>query len=163
LCSRPTAVNLLDAARKLRVRVAAELRAPGASATSVTGAVIAAAEAMMQADIDMNRALGAHGRAAMLQAAAAPGRGVGGGEGGLRVLTHCNTGSLATVQYGTALGCVRALHAAGELAHAFCTETRCALAPFGLGYSVPLMCCRRPLRLLPAREPASREQYVAQL
>ena len=41
------------------------------------------------------------------------------------MLTHCNTGSLATVQYGTALGCVRALHEAGELAHAFCTETRC--------------------------------------
>jgi methylthioribose-1-phosphate isomerase len=42
----------------------------------------------------------------------------------VRVLTHCNTGSLATAAYGTALGVVRALHEAGRLEHAFCTETR---------------------------------------
>lgn len=43
---------------------------------------------------------------------------------GVRMLTHCNTGSLATAAYGTALGVVRALHAAGSLQHAYCTETR---------------------------------------
>ena len=69
LCSRPTAVNLLDASRKLHTLVAAELAAPDASAASVTAAVINSAEAMQQADIDANRALGAHGRAAMLAAA----------------------------------------------------------------------------------------------
>jgi methylthioribose-1-phosphate isomerase len=42
----------------------------------------------------------------------------------VRVLTHCNTGSLATAAYGTALGVVRALHEAGHLERAFCTETR---------------------------------------
>ena len=41
-----------------------------------------------------------------------------------RVLTHCNTGSLATAAYGTALGVVRSLHESGQLAHAYCTETR---------------------------------------
>jgi methylthioribose-1-phosphate isomerase len=40
------------------------------------------------------------------------------------VLTHCNTGSLATAAYGTALGIIRALHDAGALEHAYCTETR---------------------------------------
>ncbi len=42
----------------------------------------------------------------------------------VRVLTHCNTGSLATAGYGTALGVIRALHEAGKLEHAYCTETR---------------------------------------
>lgn len=40
------------------------------------------------------------------------------------MLTHCNTGSLATSGHGTALGVVRSLRDAGRLAHAFCTETR---------------------------------------
>lgn len=44
--------------------------------------------------------------------------------GKVRVLTHCNTGSLATAAYGTALGVVRSLHETGQLAHAYCTETR---------------------------------------
>ncbi len=42
----------------------------------------------------------------------------------VRMLTHCNTGSLATAAYGTALGVVRSLHESGHLAHAYCTETR---------------------------------------
>lgn len=42
----------------------------------------------------------------------------------LRILTHCNTGSLATAEYGTALGVIRAAAEAGQLEHAYCTETR---------------------------------------
>lgn len=57
----------------------------------------------------------------------------GGSEAGVRMLTHCNTGSLATAAYGTALGVVRALHAAGRLQHAFCTETR----PYNQGAMAP--------------------------
>ena len=45
-------------------------------------------------------------------------------QGGLNVLTHCNTGSLATAGFGTALGVVRALHSQGKLQHVYCTETR---------------------------------------
>jgi methylthioribose-1-phosphate isomerase len=41
-----------------------------------------------------------------------------------RVLTHCNTGSLATCGFGTALGVIRHLQAGGNLDHAFFTETR---------------------------------------
>ena len=44
--------------------------------------------------------------------------------GGVRVLTHCNTGSLATAAYGTALGVIRSLHEQGRLEHAYCCETR---------------------------------------
>ncbi|RDL36623.1 Methylthioribose-1-phosphate isomerase [Venustampulla echinocandica] len=42
----------------------------------------------------------------------------------LSVLTHCNTGSLATSGHGTALGIIRSLHRMNYLEHAYCTETR---------------------------------------
>lgn len=47
----------------------------------------------------------------------------------ISVLTHCNTGSLATVDYGTALGVIRSLHGSNMLKMAYCTETR----PFNQG------------------------------
>lgn len=53
------------------------------------------------------QAMGAFGSAALLAAVKAAGRGTAGGR--VRVLTHCNTGSLATAGYGTALGVIRAL------------------------------------------------------
>lgn len=65
--------------------------------------------------------MGAHGAAALLAAAQARGRAA---DGRLRVLTHCNTGSLATAAYGTALGVIRSLHEQGRLEHAYCCETR---------------------------------------
>jgi methylthioribose-1-phosphate isomerase len=40
------------------------------------------------------------------------------------VLTHCNTGALATAGYGTALGVIRAAWEQGKRPHVFCTETR---------------------------------------
>jgi S-methyl-5-thioribose-1-phosphate isomerase len=46
------------------------------------------------------------------------------GRGRLRVHTHCNTGSLACLGWGTALGVVRALHEAGALGHVIVDETR---------------------------------------
>lgn len=66
--------------------------------------------------------MGRHGAAALLAAAQARGRGA---DGKLRVLTHCNTGSLATAAFGTALGVVRTLHLQGQLEHAYCTGGRC--------------------------------------
>lgn len=51
------------------------------------------------------------------------------GRNELCILTHCNTGSLATAGYGTALGIVRALYEQGSLAHVYCTESR----PFNQG------------------------------
>jgi S-methyl-5-thioribose-1-phosphate isomerase len=46
------------------------------------------------------------------------------GTGGLRVQTHCNTGSLACLGWGTALGVIRALHDEGALSHVIVDETR---------------------------------------
>lgn len=46
------------------------------------------------------------------------------GKDSIKVLTICNTGSLATAGYGTALGVVRSLHAMGKLEHVYACETR---------------------------------------
>ena len=68
----------------------------------------------------LGQELGRLGAEAILAELEARGR----GGAGVRVLTHCNTGSLATAGYGTALGVVRALAEAGRLERAYCTETR---------------------------------------
>ena len=77
---------------------------------------------LQPAHVAYPQAIGAAGAKALLDAVAARGRSRPGGK--VRVLTHCNTGSLATAAYGTALGIIRALHDAGALEHAYCTETR---------------------------------------
>jgi len=80
-------------------------------------AYLEGAEKMLATDVASNRAIGAFGAHALLQGPNASGN-------GMRVLTHCNTGSLATAEYGTALGVIRALHTQGKLETAICTETR---------------------------------------
>ena len=74
--------------------------------------------------------MGDFGAKAILAELAARGRAA---EAPVRALTHCNTGSLATAAYGTALGVVRALAQRGMLGHAFCTETR----PYNQGAAAP--------------------------
>lgn len=76
---------------------------------------------MLEEDVQANKSMGQYGADALFTAAKARGRAA---NGKLRVLTHCNTGSLATAAYGTALGVVRSLHETGRLEHAYCTETR---------------------------------------
>ncbi|XP_068658906.1 methylthioribose-1-phosphate isomerase [Aristolochia californica] len=118
--SRPTAVNLSDAAKKLE-DIVLKVSATTEKATSVFQAYIEAAEKMLSDDIADNKAIGSHG-AAFLQSQISVNK-------KLSVLTHCNTGSLATAGYGTALGVIRSLHNEGILEIAFCTETR----PFNQG------------------------------
>eukprot|EP00878_Enallax_costatus_P005791 GHUV01006072.1.p1 GENE.GHUV01006072.1~~GHUV01006072.1.p1 ORF type:complete len:713 (+),score=234.96 GHUV01006072.1:191-2329(+) len=122
--SRPTAVNLADSAVKLKAVAAQAASEPGATAESVTAAVVEAAEATLEEDIAANKAIGAAGAAALLSAVAARGRANARPGGKVTVLTHCNTGSLATAGYGTALGVVRALHEMGKLERCYACETR---------------------------------------
>ena len=61
-------------------------------------------------DVERNRRLGAHGAGLLSE--------------GARVLTHCNTGSLACVGYGTALGVIRAAHETGRRPSVWVGETR---------------------------------------
>ena len=102
--ARPTAVNLSWAVRRVIGRLDA-----GAAA------VIAEAVAISEEDVRANRAL-AHRGADLLEQLTdtAP----------MRVHTHCNTGALACVEWGTALGIVRVLHERGKLRSVTADETR---------------------------------------
>ena len=105
--ARPTAVNLRWAvARQLK---AAE-RMDGERPERVIEELVQEAAALSAADAAANRAIGAHGAALLRR--------------GVRVLTHCNAGALATCGYGTALGVIRAAHAAGKIEMVYAGETR---------------------------------------
>lgn len=114
--SRPTAVDLTNAINQLK----AKIRAGGASATkeTIVAAFIEEAEAIFEKDLKTNQAIGEYG-AEWLRAQAGASS-----EKQVSVLTHCNTGSLATSGHGTALGIIRTLRDKSLLKHAFCTETR---------------------------------------
>ncbi|KAM3379146.1 methylthioribose-1-phosphate isomerase [Capsicum galapagoense] len=118
--SRPTAVNLSDAAVKLK-EVINKAAATAKEANSVFQAYIEAAEVMLEDDVTSNKAIGSYGASFIKNYLTDSQK--------ITVLTHCNTGSLATAGYGTALGVIRALHADGALEKAYCTETR----PFNQG------------------------------
>jgi S-methyl-5-thioribose-1-phosphate isomerase len=101
---RPTAVNLAWAVDRTVARV------PEGSAS-----VLSEALAILDEDERVNRAAAA--RAAELARHMC-------GRQRLRVLTHCNTGRLATATWGTALGAIRHLHAQGAVELVLVTETR---------------------------------------
>lgn len=99
--ARPTAVNLMWALDRMKARIAA-----GADATALERE----AQAIQDEDLAANRHMGELGAALI-----APHSGV---------LTHCNTGSLATAGYGTALGVIRAGVASGRIEQVYAGETR---------------------------------------
>ncbi|HET7038731.1 MAG TPA: S-methyl-5-thioribose-1-phosphate isomerase, partial [Gemmatimonadales bacterium] len=112
LAARPTAVNLGRAVRVIRERVA-----PLPERARAEEAYTGAAE-LCEEDVRNNRALGEHGLALLRELAArAGGR-------SLNVLTHCNAGWLATVDWGTATAPVYLAHRAGLPVHVWVTETR---------------------------------------
>lgn len=105
--ARPTAVNLkwalervLREVRELDIHDVDELR----------GAVLHAAETIAEEDIRINQAMGAYGAAELPDPAT--------------VIHHCNTGALATVDHGTALGVVLSAHLQGKRIHVLVDETR---------------------------------------
>uniref|UniRef100_G3MSL6 Methylthioribose-1-phosphate isomerase n=1 Tax=Amblyomma maculatum TaxID=34609 RepID=G3MSL6_AMBMU len=117
--SRPTAVNLANMAAHLGRTVDTLAQKNGLSVQAMRDAICGEAEGMLAADVAANQAIGRYGAEHMVANCR-----TAAGDGKLGVLTHCNTGSLATAGYGTALGVVRRLHESGQLARAFCTETR---------------------------------------
>lgn len=116
--SRPTAVNLADAVRKLTKTTNEAAAASSSTGEIVREAYVSAAEKMLEDDVSDNENIGKHGAEWIVNNTAA------GKRGQVSMVTHCNTGSLATAGYGTALGVIRSLHTRGALKHAFCTETR---------------------------------------
>ncbi|CAO3623167.1 unnamed protein product [Mucor fragilis] len=113
--SRPTAVNLFDAAAKLEHLITTTAKAAQEPVAVVT-AYVEAAEQMLVDDVKDNKNIGKFGAEYIVENAKNPNN--------ISVLTHCNTGSLATAGWGTALGIIRDLHKNNKLEHAYCTETR---------------------------------------
>jgi len=118
--SRPTAVNLFKCTDELAEGVRNAASEPNASTDSVIKWYVDAAEAMLEADLSANKAIGDFGADAMIENRKA----TTGKDGPMNVMTICNTGSLATVGYGTALGVVRSLHSRKLLEQVYACETR---------------------------------------
>ncbi len=110
--TRPTAVNLRWALERMLTRLR---NTPAAERVRVA---YAEAEAICEEDVAQCAAIGQHGQALIRQAAAAK------PERRVNVLTHCNAGWLATVDWGTALAPIYAAHDAGIDLHVWVDETR---------------------------------------
>jgi methylthioribose-1-phosphate isomerase len=104
--TRPTAVNLAWALD----RVMGKARTLDSSADALREFVVAEARRIADEDVEINRAMARHGAALI--------------DDGDTVITHCNAGPLATVDIGTALGCIIEAHRQGKRIHVLVDETR---------------------------------------
>ena len=102
--ARPTAVNLARMVDRVDARAADGFDAALAEALAIRDEEIAASKKMGERGAELVRELV--------------------GDGPVRAMTICNTGGLATVERGTALAVVQALHEAGRLEEALVLETR---------------------------------------
>lgn len=105
--TRPTAVNLFWAVERV---VKKAYDAKEKSINDIKKAILAEAEKMDMEDVASNRKIGEYGNQLI--------------KSGDTILTHCNAGSLATCDYGTALGVIRAAYDAGKKINVFADETR---------------------------------------
>ncbi len=105
--ARPTAVNLAWAVRRM-LRVATDEQLE--SVAEVREAMLAEAQRLADQDVALNRRMGFNGAELVSD--------------GDTILHHCNTGALATVDWGTALGVIFAAHEQGKNIHVLVDETR---------------------------------------
>ena len=105
--ARPTAVNLSWAVTK-QLRVATNEELEGVD--EVRDALLKAAQKIADDDVELNRRMGFNGAELISD--------------GDTILHHCNTGALATVDWGTALGVIFAAHEQGKNIHVLVDETR---------------------------------------
>ncbi|CAG8507453.1 12465_t:CDS:2 [Dentiscutata heterogama] len=111
--SRPTAVNLFRTSDILWEVTSSGIK-KNLGAKQIIETLVDTAVQMMNDDLIDNNNIGKYGAEFILR----------NGDKKICVVTHCNTGSLATSGYGTALGIIRHLHTHGNLLHAYYTETR---------------------------------------
>jgi methylthioribose-1-phosphate isomerase len=105
--ARPTAVNLAWGVDKLLdIASSGEFQNPD----DLRAALLNEAQRIADEDVEINRRMGAYGAQLIRD--------------GDTVLHHCNTGALATVDYGTALGVIRAAHEQNKRFHVLLDETR---------------------------------------
>lgn len=106
LAARPTAVNLGWAVE----RILRQVQAFDGSADDLRALVLAQAQRIADEDVKINKRMATYGAALI--------------DDGDTVIHHCNTGSLATVDWGTALGVIRMAHEQGKRVHVLVDETR---------------------------------------
>lgn len=104
--TRPTAVNLFWAIDKIMTKA----RDFSGNAKDLAASVVEEAQKIADEDVAANRLIGKHGAELIRD--------------GDVILTHCNAGALATVDYGTALGVIRAAWEQGKKIRVIATETR---------------------------------------
>ena len=104
--TRPTGVNLFWAID----RILSGVRGFSGDAKGLAASVVEEAQKIADEDAVANRSIGRHGAELICD--------------GDVVLTHCNAGALATVDYGTALGVIRAAREQGKKIKVTATETR---------------------------------------
>lgn len=105
--TRPTAVNLFwGIERMLRVATSEEIE----HVDDIRRAILAEAQRLADEDVEINMRMARNGAALVKE--------------GDTILHHCNTGSLATVDWGTALGVIRMANEQGKNIHVFLDETR---------------------------------------
>jgi methylthioribose-1-phosphate isomerase len=104
--ARPTAVNLAWALQRM-LRLATQT---GGSASELRLALLQEAQRIADEDVEINRRMAAYGVELI--------------HDGDTVIHHCNTGALATVDWGTALGVIRMAHEQGKRVHVLLDETR---------------------------------------
>jgi len=105
--ARPTAVNLAWAVERILQSVD---RYSGASADDLRQYVLAEAQKLADEDVEINKRMAAHGAELIAD--------------GDTIVHHCNTGALATVDWGTALGVIRLAWEQGKKIHVLVDETR---------------------------------------
>ncbi|KAL4250013.1 Methylthioribose-1-phosphate isomerase [Abortiporus biennis] len=113
--ARPTAVNLGVATRRLSKTLHSSIES-GKNARDVAQHLIAEGKAIDGEDVARNKAMAKWGGDWLLKR-------VGDAADKVKVMTVCNTGSLATSGYGTALGLITYLHEIGKLERAFFTQS----------------------------------------
>ena len=105
--TRPTAVNLFWAIDRM---LSAARASTQGEVAGIVRDLVREAQRIADEDVAINRRIGAHGATLI-------------GDG-FNILTHCNAGALATVDYGTVLGVVRSAHEQGKRIHVWVDETR---------------------------------------
>jgi methylthioribose-1-phosphate isomerase len=104
--ARPTAINLRWAVERME-RV---MQTGNSSIDSLPQILLKEANQMAEEDIAINQCMAENGAKLIRD--------------GDTIIHHCNTGSLATVEWGTALGCIRMAHEQGKKVHVLVDETR---------------------------------------
>jgi len=106
--ARPTAVNLAWAVDRV-MRYADSVK-DSLSADDMRQYILAEAQKIANEDVEINKRMAEHGAALI--------------NDGDTIIHHCNTGALATVDWGTALGVIRTAHEQGKKIHVLVDETR---------------------------------------